>query len=271
MSTSSSSSSSNTTTSAASSSIASSFSQRCDRDQSRKVRGFLHREVYPLLSDAGITATDLPMSCILNPQLDPYIPHEKQKELVRKGDWKCLFCGKHFNSEFYMDRHLHNKHVDQMSVSSTSVCLADMCPIFGCDQSKKNELSRVLPGGKKSNSFSTIQSCTADEVERHNYKCKMMAKRCFGNLQKPDTATGNSIDELFQQRVCEKLRCQNGVLLGSIIELPLPDDPHPNTIIVWWILRYLVIGIIAVFAFFYALSTGLIFGSHRSQKRKKQS
>lgn len=33
-------------------------------------------------------------------------------------------------NEFYLDRHLHNKHDDYNS--NTTVCLADYCSILGC-------------------------------------------------------------------------------------------------------------------------------------------
>lgn len=147
-----------------------------------------------------------------------------------------------------------------------------MCPIFGCQEQKTTKDTVLAYGnyGKKLNSFQTMQSCTAEEVEKYNYKCKVMAKRCFGNLQKD----GVGLETVFQQNVCDKLRCHGGVLLGSIMDgggsRAEDIDPH-GSVIVWWIFRYLGIGIIVVFALFYALSTGLLFSNYKAKRKLKKA
>lgn len=91
------------------------FHPVCSREISRKVRDFLDRDVFTLLP-ATMKPQDLPSTCQLNPKFDLYYSQEKAKTEIHRADWQCGFCGKHFKSEFYMDRHMHNKHADKLSV-----------------------------------------------------------------------------------------------------------------------------------------------------------
>jgi len=103
----------------------------CSRDNSRRVRTFLNKNVYPKLP---FSALDLPSTCQLHPSLDAFREQELNKKEVTRGDWKCLYCTKHFRSEFYLDKHMHNRHGDKLPENgSTTACLADLCPVFGCD------------------------------------------------------------------------------------------------------------------------------------------
>ena len=266
-----------------------SYSERCNREEARQVRGFVEDDVYPLLVGTEVTAEQLPSGCLLNPTLDPYMAHERHKEMVRRGEWKCTYCGKHFTSEFYVDRHLHNKHLQQLPVTATSGCLGDLCPIFGCKdrENLKGASSTgaasgaatapfqppppVAAASSASKSFKSLQSCTSEEVERQNYKCKVISKRCFSGVRKD----GQPVEALFNEAVCDRLRCQNGVLLGSIMDRRslknAANDGHGGPVVVWAVFKYLGIGIILLFVFFYALSTGLIFRTHKSRKQKKTS
>jgi hypothetical protein len=261
-----------------------SYTERCNREEARQVRGFVEEDVYPLLVGTGITAEQLPSGCLLNPTIDPYTVHEQHKEMVRRGEWKCTYCGKHFTSEFYVDRHLNNKHLQQLPVTAKSGCLGDLCPIFGCKERKTLKGPPSSSGGgppyqppqsvaaaAAAKSFKALQSCTTEEVERQNYKCKVVSKRCFGGVRKD----GQTVESLFNEAVCDRLRCQNGVLLGSIMDRrslkDAADDGTGGSAVVWTIFKYLGIGLILLFVFFYALSTGLIFGTHKSKKQKKIS
>ena len=194
----------------------------CDRGLSRQVRSFIQKEVYPKLS---IAPNELPSTCQLHPEQDMYADHENHKHEETRMDWKCSYCGKHFKTEFYLDKHMHNMHKDKIVEGAGNMCLASLCPIFGCRdslsasgaykqhqkyQKRATSSGKVQPNKLKGEkNFDFDAACTNAEVEKSKYQCEVMIRRCFG-----------SSDELysyFEEEICEKLHCQDGVLRGSII------------------------------------------------------
>ena len=96
----------------------------CDRLESRLARRLILENI---VSVAG----ELPPQCPLAPSMDVFLHQEQHKKSAgRQGYVKCLFCGKTFRNDFYMDRHLDNKHSDQFLPNATT-CLADFCDVRG--------------------------------------------------------------------------------------------------------------------------------------------
>ena len=213
----------------------------CSRAASRKVREFLDRDVFPKL--LPMKAADLPQTCQLNPSLDLYREQELNKKEQGRGDWRCLFCGKHFRSEHYLDKHMHNRHSDKLQNSSTT-CLADLCPIFGCDEKKRaysgsSSSSRQGVPSYRKKDFA-IDVCTTEEVEKSRYRCEVMTRRCF-----PD----EKLQSHFFTNICGKLHCSGGILRGSITD---PEDGAKGTV-VFWALRAVAVVLLIVFAAAYCL------------------
>ncbi len=81
---------------------------------------------------------NFPSQCHLNPLFDMYYDHEAHKTKVSNRIWTCQYCKKQFNSEYYIDKHMTLKHPDKLlnmtfnTQISSSNCLEDLCPIFGC-------------------------------------------------------------------------------------------------------------------------------------------
>jgi len=205
----------------------------CKRDLSRKVRKYIEKEIYPLLS-----LDELPDTCQLNPKYDMYLIQEKAKKEIEKGDWKCNFCNKHFKNEFYMDRHMDNKHQDKLQ-NTSSICLADLCPIFGCDNNDNNNNNKSI---KKINNKQFIHKpyCTKEDEEKNKYKCQILMKRCFINTKN---------EKIFNDKVCSKIHCERGQLVGTII-----DEKNENNI-AYWLLQLVVAVVIIVGLLFYALAS----------------
>ena len=194
----------------------------------------------------------LPTTCQINPRLDLYRAQEINKQEVTRGDWKCLYCGKRFRSEFYMDRHMHTMHSDKLDKTATT-CLADLCPIFGCEQSGRlassssiglssSAAQRPLSTKKE---FQTNNKCTQADVEKSMYRCEVMAKRCFGLLD-------SKLQSHFFNSICGKLHCEEGILRGTLREVPASEGSF-----VFWILRALIAGMIIVFAAVYIVFVGI--------------
>lgn len=60
-------------------------STTCSRDLSRRVRSFLHDDIFSAMS---VSAVDLPISCPFHPQRDIFGDHEKHKYEVHRGEWR---------------------------------------------------------------------------------------------------------------------------------------------------------------------------------------
>jgi hypothetical protein len=183
----------------------SSETHQCDRENSRKVRSFINKEILSRLDVAKLSDT-----CILHPSLDMFERQEQKKEMDGRREWKCSYCGKKFVNEFYLDRHMSNKHDDKLSPNAT-VCLADLCPIFGCNTNTyaRNRDKKDIYSEYKANKFMSMEKCTDSEVEKSRYKCELIARRCFSS---DDSAYST---EDFTKQVCDRLNCVGGMLKGA--------------------------------------------------------
>jgi len=112
-----------------------------------------------IIGAAGIRPDDLPNDCMLNPERDMYLRQESHKEFVRQGHVKCGFCGKTFKNQYYMDRHLDNKHPGEF-LANASVCLADYCDILNCEPF-------------------VVTACQESDMERRRHRCRSIFDRCF--------------------------------------------------------------------------------------------
>ena len=223
----------------------------CSREVSRKVRTYIRTQIYPKLTH--IAPHDLPVSCPIHPHNDIYLDQENNKTMVTRGEWKCQYCKKRFKSELYLDKHMDNKHVDKLS-NETTTCLADLCPIFGC-----HSVNTVRKKGvdhledklhkMKAQSFGSVEICTPKDVERHQYKCEVLLRKCFGD----DSSDSNY--KLFDSHVCGKIGCKRGELMGS-----LSDDKSDSGFLMW-LLQVVIVVVLLVGVFFYSLSADIRYNS----------
>lgn len=246
--------------------------ETCSRDIARKVRSYLQKEVYPKLD---FPALELPDACQLNPKFDTYLDQEQHKAEVSRNDWQCLYCRKHFKNQFYLDRHMSLKHRDKL-LSNTTVCLADLCPVFGCHtlerQAKRAaEAARYqhdpIPDLRRKN-FLDVEDerCSEAEVEKNRYRCEVMLRRCFDSTRSSHnrkdsktkatttstSATKMSHYDMLYDQICEKIQCKGGRLKGSLIDV---QEEEPS--VVWWVLQVLCITMIVFIALFYTFSADL--------------
>lgn len=189
----------------------------CSRGLSRQVRKYLVDEIYPAL-DAD--ANQLSRSCQLSPTLDLYGDQENHKEEINRREWKCNYCGKRFNSEFYIDRHMSNKHPD--NITTNGVCLADLCPIFGCKDTKSTAYSsrKARAAAQRNPYVDDFEKCSEATIEKSKYRCEILAKRCFSGLYHRN---GDDMSHWFEDTVCTKLHCE-----GGIVAVSLNTSRHPT-------------------------------------------
>jgi hypothetical protein len=85
-----------------------------------------------------------------------------------------MLCTKSFKNEFYLDKHMGLKHQDVVNASST-VCLADLCPVFGCSYYKQKEDTAARRNRQTSaddkKTFSAIEPCTDEALMARKLQC----------------------------------------------------------------------------------------------------
>jgi hypothetical protein len=59
---------------------------------------------------------NLSTECRLNPDNDMFQEQENKKDRIRPSQWQCKYCDKTFRTEEYLDKHLDNRHRDQLVV-----------------------------------------------------------------------------------------------------------------------------------------------------------
>jgi hypothetical protein len=146
-----------------------------------------------------------------------------------------------------------------LQLSSSSVCLADYCPIFGSCGGKPASNSGRSYVSKSKTAFHNIISCSAGEIEKSRYKCEALATNCF---------VDESIRQRFVSKVCGSLRCEHGILKGYTPPADKPEGSGDATLVIA-ILKGIFIAVILLFVVFYGFSTG-VFSSSRGRRKKKQ-
>jgi hypothetical protein len=164
---------------------------RCSRAESRTAHSLIISDV---LEPSKISSSDLPESCVLNPDRDMFAFQESHKKLIRQGNVKCGLCGKTFKNHHYADKHMDLKHGDQLqanyttSLTSTS-CLADYCDVLGCDSAI---------------SSNTLKPCRQDEMTRRKHRCRAVFDHCF------PAEADLRLHDRFTHAFCDRLTCEQG-------------------------------------------------------------
>jgi hypothetical protein len=78
-------------------------------------------------------------------------------------------------------------------------CLADLCPIFGCQAMFKDEKADTMRA-----KFDNTVSCLEDDAEAFRFRCESIAKKCF--------VPNSKIDNVFRSQICNAIRCERGLL-----------------------------------------------------------
>lgn len=118
------------------------FKIRCSRDNSRivrqliqNVRRYMQRasksplavykmlitQMFVCLLKKWITTlekyqVEMPIQCPFHPTRDIFFPQEFAKQRNRPSQWTCVFCGKSFYQEKYLDMHFDNRHKSEVNM-----------------------------------------------------------------------------------------------------------------------------------------------------------
>mmetsp|Transcript_44015 Transcript_44015/g.71631 ORF Transcript_44015/g.71631 Transcript_44015/m.71631 type:complete len:303 (-) Transcript_44015:2381-3289(-) len=221
---------------------------KCSRLRSRIVRGIIEEQVMPTVEDAGYF---LPKECLLSRANDILRLQEEQKHELWREQWKCLLCGKSFRSEFYLDKHMENKHTS-LYHSNATCCLADLCEMFDCESGIEEAKSR-----NKNTPYSELDNVPLSEIEMHRGPCKenVMDRRkamCEAVLHKcfsPDKSdSSRALFDTFERRFCARLSCSPAM---EKLKWKLPVSGKWRKF--YGVLVFILVGSLAVFyaLFFY--------------------
>ncbi|EGD81530.1 hypothetical protein PTSG_02249 [Salpingoeca rosetta] len=158
----------------------------CDRATSRRVRGVLTQSILPLLGARGLHLSSpakhnndsraepgsaLTPSCPLDPTRDVYARQDEHRDMEGTTKLTCLYCGKSFRGEPFLDLHMHNRHAGELLVPDTGpLCLADYCDATMCEtQLEYRQFARLFSpehGGK----------CDPDAMSRRKESCERLLR-----------------------------------------------------------------------------------------------
>mmetsp|Transcript_64924 Transcript_64924/g.146465 ORF Transcript_64924/g.146465 Transcript_64924/m.146465 type:complete len:268 (-) Transcript_64924:183-986(-) len=157
----------------------------CSREKSRAAQKRIKQDILDTMVELK---PGLPEDCPLRPEQDLFKWQEAHKSKVR-GNFKCGFCGKTFKNEFYLDRHLDNKHQSEFLANAT-LCLSDYCDVLDCDD--------LIPGRP-------IPICREEEMQRRHHRCRGVFDRCFPSA--PHDRESQHLHDTFTHQFCDKLSC----------------------------------------------------------------
>lgn len=182
----------------------------CSRERSRHARAVLD-EFFHAVVDKNAFA--LPPKCPFDRSKDMYLEHERHKEVVRRTQWKSLYSDKVFRSEYYVDKHLDNRHMDKIPPGA-DVCLADYCDVLQCDhyQAYKHPEARRKTGPGLDHGGG---QCDDGKLRGVKHFCEVLMHRCFptggggeagGDGDDGEVAT--RLHEYFVRHYCDLLTCE---------------------------------------------------------------
>eukprot|EP00057_Strongylocentrotus_purpuratus_P005352 XP_003730770.1 PREDICTED: uncharacterized protein LOC100893077 [Strongylocentrotus purpuratus] len=163
--------------------------------------------------------------CLLKPERNMYWDDERHKWSEIANNWNCLYCGKSFYNEQFLDKHYDNRHGSTVLTGPEAVCLADHCDYLRCD---------IIASTKKT-SFWEEALCKQKDLLVLRKKCQNIMKSCIPSHI--TDAEKNSLLDKLDDTVCSFLTCE------KYWENPYKEVPPSRTA------AYFIAGIFTVFGF----------------------
>lgn len=181
----------------------------CSRERSRHARGVLEEFFFPVVVEKNKFA--LPPNCPFDRTKDMYLEHERHKAMVRRTQWKSLYSDKVFRSEYYVDKHMDNRHMDKIPPGA-DVCLADYCEVLQCDEHQAykhpDARRRLGMGGGVGRDHGR---CNEERLRGVKHFCEVLMNRCFphgAGLDQEQEAVAGRLHDYFVRHHCELLTCE---------------------------------------------------------------
>ena len=149
----------------------------CSRERSRHARAVLDEFFHPVVDKNRF---ELPPACPFARAKDMYLEHERHKEVVRRTQYKSLYSDKTFKSEYYVDKHMDNRHADKIPAGA-DVCLAEYCDVLRCDAFRGWRATDAKARFEHALDAIGLHAHECDEasLEDARARCERVVARCF--------------------------------------------------------------------------------------------
>ena len=164
----------------------------------------------PLTAAAGV---DLSPGCPLRPERDMFLEHERHKERLPGDKWRSTYAGKVFRSEYFVDLHMDNRHMDKVPPGA-DVCLADLCDVLRCDDYYLRYYPRRGRYKVREGAF-----CSEDRMAEARVQCRALMDECVPQA-------GARLRQFLEVSLCENLTCQRAAKALPELMHHLPADFH---------------------------------------------
>lgn len=216
-------------------------------------------------------------------ELKERLPGRHTPGIAGGGQWKCKICSKIFKNQNYLDQHFDRSHPESGISKGATTCLANLCPIFGCEthhHSHHNHkpgnsatlqsshptktppstqalqkarahastvaaVTGVLPDDTAHHIHSG-QTCLPKEMEKHRSHCNVVFHRCFPPELSP---LSYKLHDYFMTEICSLLECRgDGRRPLSFIELQPLKLTSSNQSKLW--LALMIFGAVVLLVFY---------------------
>jgi len=217
-------------------------SPACSRERSRHARAVLDEFFHPVVDKNRF---ELPPACPFARAKDMYLEHERHKEVVRRTQYKSLYSDKTFKSEYYVDKHMDNRHADKIPPGA-DVCLAEYCDVLRCDAFRGWRATD--PKARFEHALDAFgfyaHECDKASLEEARARCDRVVALCFpsrtergeaeddGETSDADAAA-KRLRSYFSKQHCGFLTCGGVEEMFHVMAGQRPSENKHRRVFVW--------------------------------------
>ena len=220
----------------------------CSRERSRHARAVLDEFFHPVVDKNRF---ELPPACPFARAKDMYLEHERHKEVVRRTQYKSLYSDKTFKSEYYVDKHMDNRHSDKIPAGA-DVCLAEYCDVLRCDAFRGWRATDAK--ARFEHALDAIglhaHECDEAEMEGARARCERVLARCFPSreergeaddgVEAADAAAAR-LRAYFSKQLCGFLTCGGVEEMFHLMAGHRPSENKHRRVFVWLVVLALAV------------------------------
>ncbi len=170
--------------------------ERCDRTRSAVARGALADAVWRHGDRVALRH-----DCVLGAGADVLRGAQRAKRRLATSLWRCELCGKTFESEHFLDKHLARRH--PATHDGGAVCLADLCGVVvPCPRAHDPPVSTALLRGEQRPQYApnSASPCVHKrEYETRRNTCVRVIQNCVMPNHDPD----GQVRRYLETRLCD--------------------------------------------------------------------
>ena len=160
--------------------------ESCSLERSSLVKQLLDKDFFPIFQSYGKSVSE---SCPFNPDNGVYGIIQAKKTYTGSY-YKCEICGKQFVSDFFLNKHMQNRH-PEFSQPTNKYCLSDFCDIFRCDLHIRYPIVS-----------SQQPACVDKQVRVLQHKCQNIMKSCM-------VSDNHLLYDALYYSICSSLTCNH--------------------------------------------------------------